>query len=283
MNVSQLVATKELATKANKRMSLYHEISSKYVIHQLTSSLKKNEDAGYIGIPNRELIQAMIANLRNRKQTTTMQWIKTTDGHQRNTTAKTLANDSARKNQDDHIDLDIDPKLQITGAALSKLTQKRAYQALREQKTQSLLWHAKTTSNINLAIEGAKASFGTKTNEQALWKSLRHRDIDRSTRYFLWMAMHDAYRIGGKWLHFDPQYHERAYCTHCNNSLESMDHILMRCSSLGQKEIWGLTRKLLELRDIPWHQPEMSNILACAAPVFKSQSGHRESRKERFF
>ncbi|KAK0494236.1 hypothetical protein EDD18DRAFT_1077432 [Armillaria luteobubalina] len=111
MNVSQLVATKELATKANKRMSLYHEISSKYVIHQLTSSLKKNKDAGYIGIPNRELIQATIANLRNRKQTTTMQWIKTTDGHQRNTTAKTLANDGARKNQDDHIDLDIDPKL----------------------------------------------------------------------------------------------------------------------------------------------------------------------------
>ncbi|KAK0436131.1 hypothetical protein EV421DRAFT_1716134 [Armillaria borealis] len=27
----------------------------------------------------------------------------------------------------------------------------------------------------------------------------------------------------------------------------------------------------------------MSNILACAAPVFKSQSGHRESGKECFY
>ncbi|KAK0468843.1 hypothetical protein IW261DRAFT_1345740 [Armillaria novae-zelandiae] len=181
------------------------------------------------------------------------------------------------------VDLNIDPKLQITGATLSKLTQKRAYQALRERSTQSLPRRAKTSANINLAIEGAKASFGKKTSEPALWKSLRHRDIDRSTRYFLWMTMHDAYRIGGKWLHFDPQYHERAYCSHCNNSLESMDHILLRCSSPGQREIWELTKKLLEMRGIPWHQPEMSNILTCAAPVFKSQSGHRESGKERFF
>ncbi len=95
--------------------------------------------------------------------------------------------------------------------------------------------------------------------------------------------MHDVYRIGGKWLHFNPQYHERVYCTHCNNSLESMEHILMRCSSPGQNEVWELTRKLLELKDISWHQPEMSNVLACAAPVFKSQSGHRESRKEHFY
>ncbi|KAK0436132.1 hypothetical protein EV421DRAFT_2011089 [Armillaria borealis] len=209
-------------------MSLYHEISSKYVIHQLSSTLKKNKDTGYIGIPNRKLIQATIAICA---------WIKATDGHQGNTTAKSLANNGARKNQDDHVDLDIDPKLQIT-----------AYQALRERKTQSLPWCTKTTSNINLAIEGTKASFGTKTMEPALWKSLRHRDIDRSTRYFLWMTMHDAYRIGGKWLHFDPQYHERVYCTHCNNSLESMEHILMRCSSLnrtsGAQEIINTSRNL---------------------------------------
>ncbi|KAG7440717.1 uncharacterized protein BT62DRAFT_909824, partial [Guyanagaster necrorhizus] len=56
-------------------------------------------------------------------------------------------------------------------------------------------------------------------------------------RYFLWMTMHDIYRIGAKWLNFAPQYHDHAYCTHCHNDLESMCHILTKCSSLGQNEI----------------------------------------------
>ncbi|KAK0477999.1 hypothetical protein EDD18DRAFT_1087461 [Armillaria luteobubalina] len=62
-----------------------------------------------------------------------------------------------------------------------------------------------------------------------------------------------------------------------------MEHILTECSSPGQKEIWELTRQLLKTRDIPWHPPKLSHILACASPVFKSPNGHRDKGKEHFF
>ncbi|KAK0476122.1 hypothetical protein IW261DRAFT_1339830, partial [Armillaria novae-zelandiae] len=245
--------------------------------------LKKNEDAGYIGVPNRNVIQATIANLRSRKQSTKITWTKTSNKLPEITKANDLARTGAGKEQDDLVDISIDPKLRITGAALSKLTQNRAYKAFREQKNRTLPVRNRTTANMRLAMEGARESFGTRPTEAQLWKSIRHRDIDRSTRYFLWMTMHDAYRIGGKWLNFAPQYHDRAYCTHCNNDIESMEHILVKCSSPGQKEVWDLTKSLLEWRNITWHTPKMSNILACAAPSFTSENGRRENGKERFF
>ncbi|PBK84287.1 hypothetical protein ARMGADRAFT_1048260 [Armillaria gallica] len=266
-----MVALKELATKSNTRLPLHNKTSSKYILHNLSLSFKKNEDAGFIGVPNKEIIQATIASLRSRKQTMMIEWIKKADRHPDHDKAKLLVIEGVEKQQDNTIKLDIDPKLKITGAALNKLSQNRAYKAFHEN------------ANIKLAIEGAKECFKINTTKAEIWKSIRSRDIDRSTRYLLWMMIHDAYRIGVKWLNFGPQYHPRAYCSHCNNNIENMCHILTECSSPGQKEIWELTKELLEQRDIPWCNPNILLILACTSPTFKSQNGHREYRKERFF
>ncbi len=138
-------------------------------------------------------------------------------------------------------------------------------------------------ANIKLTIEGAKECFKINTTEAEIWKSIRSCDIDRSMRYLLWMTIHDAYRIGAKWLNFGPQYHPCTYCSHCNNNIENMCHILTECSSLGHKEIWELTKELLEQCDIPWRNPNMSSILACTSSTFKSQNSHREYGKECFF
>lgn len=107
--------------------------------------------------------------------------------------------------------------------------------------------------------------------------------IDHSTTYLLWMTMHDVYRIGSKWLNFGPQYHERGYCKYCNDNLEDMEHIMTLCETPGQKEVWDLTRKILEKRGIPWQPPSMANILSCSVPVFKSGNGIRDSGKEQFY
>ncbi len=203
--------------------------------------------------------------------------------HHRADKVSRLAKEGSEREQDNTIDLEIDPKLKVTGTALSELTQSRAYKAFRGRKNQKLPLRAKTKANIDLANQGAKEYFGSRQTTIALWKSIRHKDIDRSTRYFLWMTMHNAYRIGEKWLHFAPQFHDRAYCTQCNGCVENMEHILTECSSPGQKEIWELTRQLLETRDIPWHPPKLAHILACASPIFKSPNGHRDKGKEQFF
>ncbi len=63
LQVGHMVALKELATKSNIRLPLHNKMSSKYVLHNLLLSFKKNEDAGFIGVPNKEIIQVTIASL----------------------------------------------------------------------------------------------------------------------------------------------------------------------------------------------------------------------------
>ncbi|KAK0477472.1 hypothetical protein EDD18DRAFT_1312745 [Armillaria luteobubalina] len=241
------------------------------------------EDNGYIEIPDKDILQSMIASYHRRKQVSTVNWVKKCSGHHGNSRADSLAEEGAQAEEADYINLEIPLSLRLSGAKLAKMSQNHAYRALRERKNRGISHRKSTAENVKRAQLGALTAFGVKPKEAALWKSLKHRDIDRNTTYLLWMTMHDAYRIGSKWLNFGPQYHERGYCKHCNDNLEDMEHIMTLCKTPGQKEIWNLTRKILEKRGIQWQPPSMANILSCSVPVFKSRNGIRDSGKERFF
>lgn len=97
------------------------------------------------------------------------------------------------------------------------------------------------------------------------------------------MTMHDVYRVGSKWLHFAPQYYERAYCKHCGNCLDSIEHIMTACSMPGQKEIWDLTKLALEQREIPWSPPSLATVLTSTSSVLKSLAGNWDSGREHFY
>ncbi|KAK0232292.1 hypothetical protein EDD85DRAFT_743708, partial [Armillaria nabsnona] len=218
--------------------------NSKNVLKHLTTSLRTMEESGYIGIRDRDILQSMVASYRGRKQVSTINWVKKHSGHHENNKANSLAEEGAWLEGFEDVNLEIDPPLRLTGAALAKMSQNQAYKALRERENKVSTQRRSTAENIKRAQQGAIASFGVKPNEAMLWKSLKHRDIDRNTTYLLWMTMHDAYRIGAKWLNFGPQYHERGYCKHCNSCIEDMDHIMTSCKTPGQKEVWDLTKKI---------------------------------------
>ncbi|KAK0443025.1 uncharacterized protein EV420DRAFT_1622933 [Desarmillaria tabescens] len=241
------------------------------------------EDSGYIGVPNRGILQAMVASFCSRKQISTMKWVKGHNGHQGNEEADRLANEGAWKSDVDSISLEIHPTIRVTGAALNKMTQSRAYKALHERKLRNLQPRPKTARNLEKAMLEGLDVFGEKPTAEALWRLFQHKDIDQGTRYFLWMLTHEAYRVGEKWLHFTPEYHEHAQCEHCGGVLESMEHILTSCTTPGQKEVWDLTKTLLEKRKIPWHSPSMAMIQTCVVPVFKRRNGKCDSGKERFY
>lgn len=128
--VGEAITSKELAAMVNKRAILHMDTDSQYVLKHLTSSLRRMEDLGYIEVPNRGILQEMVASFCSQKQISTMKWVKEHNGHRGNEEADHLANEGAQKNEADSISLNIHPTIRITGAALSKMTQSCAYKAL---------------------------------------------------------------------------------------------------------------------------------------------------------
>lgn len=99
------------------------------------------------------------------------------------------------------------------------------------------------------------------------------------------MMAHDAYMIGSNWLrpNYKPELQERAYCRHCQGSIDSLSHILTECKSSGQKEIWLKTKLLLARKGIEWQTLTLGLLLASCMPIIKSRNGAQDSRKERLY
>ncbi|KAF8228996.1 hypothetical protein L208DRAFT_1402838, partial [Tricholoma matsutake] len=54
---------------------------------------------------------------------------------------------------------------------------------------------------------------------------------------------------------------------------ETMDHILTRCESPGQKEVWELAKQMWAQKSLEWRQPWIGNIISCALTEFKNNDG----------
>ena len=98
---------------------------------------------------------------------------------------------------------------------------------------------------------------------KSLWKAIRHKDISKEARYFLWMTFHDAYMVGSNWLRpgYVPEYQERSECKQCHKT-ESMEHILTECNAPGQAVIWSLAEEMWKKRNQKWPKPTLGIILA---------------------
>jgi hypothetical protein len=80
------------------------------------------------------------------------------------------------------------------------------------------------------------------------------------------MTTHDAYMIGTNWLRtsFAPEYQKRGECQACHTT-ETMDHILIKCTSNGQAQIWQYVRKL-------WTQKEKKDLVITLGTILTSPS-----------
>ncbi len=91
----------------------------------------------------------------------------------------------------------------------------------------------------------------------------------------MWKLIHDAQMVGDKWLrdNMPPELRERAYCKHCKDEVESMEHILFQCNAVGQELVWELTEALWNKRCSYWPTPSLATV---AAPSLVTKPGGGE-------
>lgn len=122
-------------------------------------------------------------------------------GESGNEAADKLAGEGSARLEPDQIEMRPNPALMLPGAKLQALTQSRAYKIIRQIKMNQPTYQEKldrkaTKSNMEYA-QAAVADLSDELPEKGtIWKSIKHKDISRNIRYFLWMLIHDGCKVG---------------------------------------------------------------------------------------
>ncbi|KAJ7089498.1 hypothetical protein C8R43DRAFT_1092558 [Mycena crocata] len=185
--------------------------------------LQHSEDSGWIGTKNRRQTRALASALHKRTARTVL--VSKKEGSQGTTEALRIAR-SAAGDQGIGIATVDTSDCGILGAKLSKLTQALAYRGIGE--LQKKVSRKATNTSIEKIQEALRADFAHTPTAATIWKSIRHRDISRPIRTFLWKSIHNAHRIG-KFCENIPECQDRAICSHCKET-ESLEHIILGCS-----------------------------------------------------
>ncbi|KAJ7161386.1 hypothetical protein C8R43DRAFT_1063516 [Mycena crocata] len=265
-----MVAIKEAVELAEPDAPLRIISDSKTCIDGLTKNLKKWEDRGFLTVANGEIARLTVTTLRQRRAKTTLEWAKAHSGIPGNEAADALAAEGSARQNIDVVNTCVDAAMILPGAKLQAMTQSIAYKIIREIKmAQAKYEHAlgrrATTRNMELAQGAATGEDDEPPSKAKIWMSTRHKDISRSIRFFLWMLIHDGYKVGHHWTHI-PGHEEKQECSHCGAGvIESMEHILTRCEAPGQEIIWDLASELWRKKTDEDLRPTVGQIMACGA------------------
>ena len=233
----------------------------------LTKNLIKNEDKGWIGNPDKRILQTLVAMLHACRASTKLSQI--TD-REKILKIKDFARASLPLENQESEPLPEPPaNFLVTGAHLSQATQSMLYKGILEVKRIP----SRAASSLNLEITRSCVEELTKKlpNNQNIWLSLRSKVFSPQTHAFLWKTMHSAYKIGRYWSNI-PTLEQRGICHACNGVEESMEHILTECKASGQEVIWNLASELWALRGLPWNKPRFGTILGCGFGDFHPEN-----------
>lgn len=148
----------------------------------LTEKREEYEDKGFIGVKNAGILRIVIGCLRMHTSPVYFQDLKDLPTSREETAATKLAKATL---QDKNIMVlpPIPAELHLTGAKLSKMTQARAYRAIRLSKS------TPTRVRTGRIVEEVKRAVGRvnkrmPTNAQ-VWSSLHNKDLSKPMRVFI--------------------------------------------------------------------------------------------------
>jgi ribonuclease HI len=174
---------------------------------------------------------------------------------------------------------EVPSRYQVQGVSIANTSQATFYAAIRA--TRPTPERMKTVIMLDKTRYAIQAQCGKTLSDEDIWKSIRHKDIGRKIRNFLWRGLHETYKCGNYWRNI-PTFEHWAICPVCNVD-ETMEHILLECNAPGQKLIWNLCRELWKMKF-----PEMPDlciglIFGCGLAEIKNSKGKKMMEANRLF
>ena len=255
--------------------------SSKDVIRGLTTQLEDQEEQGYIGIKNKDLYKSTVAALHQRLTPTMFQRASRLNTQPGNREAKKLALEATSHEDEvfDELITEIDPRFNLTGTQLLKMTQTLAYQGIC--RTKKLRYKQGMACMLDITRYVVEEAFRSLPSDEVIWRSIQDKDIPRSCWTFLWKALHNAHKVGSYWERITGHEH-RSLCHECGGT-DNLEHIMLTCTHSEQEKVWGLAKELWKKKTkekIAW--PTMKNIgsiTRCAMANFSKKKSPENSKK----
>ncbi|KAJ7102968.1 hypothetical protein C8R43DRAFT_907040 [Mycena crocata] len=257
-----------LATQTTHVDTPMNLVGSRKTIQNTMRNLESYEDVGWTGVKDKILIKSLGSALRARGTTRTL--ITADDGKLDRRPIEQAK--EASWSPDVPVlaaKTDGPADLILSGAKLSSLTQALAYKGIKALRKKV---NRKTTDeNIALVQAAVKQHHRHAPTPSTIWKSLKHKDITRQVRTFLWKTVHGAHRIGKFWEHITG-FEERAVCKHCE-ATESFTHLALECAGPGQSQVWCMAQDFWTQKHEKWPTLSLGSILGCGLAVFEDEKG----------
>ncbi|KAJ7300972.1 hypothetical protein DFH08DRAFT_724782 [Mycena albidolilacea] len=280
--VAELTAILEAIRSTDSRADLTIISMQDSIGKTMSTKLTTWENEGWVGVRHRELLRAIVAELKARKVRT--KFVVAGPGTEARTlcqlankTAKTVAACSIVPD----IQLDVPAAMALPGVQLQGNKQKIFYRGIREVKAQDLEPRPSTEHMLENVKRHIKQTRGRVVTDEDIWKSLQHKDFLPRTAQFLWRSMHNAHRVGHYWTHI-PECQEWAICQECGET-EDLKHILTTCNSPGAELIWSAAEKLWREKEPEWPEISIESILGCGLVDLRDESGKKKRGSERMY
>jgi ribonuclease HI len=169
----------------------------------------------------------------------------------------------------------------LPGLSLQDNRQKVFYRSIREEKNLTLTTRPSTPKMLAVVRGAAEDAFGKYVSDSDIWRAVRTKDILPRTSQFIRKGLHNAHRIGTYWTHI-PECEDCGICKDCN-TLEDLEHILVKCQCAGRETIWRAAEKLWLEKESDWPEVSLGTILGCGLAEFHDESGKEKKGTRRLY